>query len=160
MADHRTEDRVDLAPADEPVGGAYERDFYSWLMQQARAVREGRWGAVDRGNLAEEIESLGREQFNKLESALRVLLAHFLKWDHQPERRSRSWALSIREQRLEIADVLEDNPGLKPRIPEAIARAYRHARIAAAKEMGLETSTFPEPCPHSFEEMTARAFQA
>ena len=37
-------------------------------------------GAIDRDNLAEEIESLGREQFNKLESALRVLLIHFLKW--------------------------------------------------------------------------------
>lgn len=158
MPDHRTEDRVDLAPADEPVRADYARDFYSWLMEQARAVREGRWGAVDRVNLAEEIESLGREQFDKLESALRVLLVHFLKWDHQPERRSRSWALSIREQRLEIADVLEDNPGLTPRIPEAIARAYRRARVAAAKETGLETSAFPEPCPYSFEEMTSRAF--
>src|SRR3954453_19205874 len=143
MPDHRTEDRVDLAPAAEPVRAEYMRDFYSWLMQQARAVREGRWGAVDRDNLAEEIESLGREQFNKLESALRVLLVHFLKWDHQPERRSRSWVLSIDGQRLEIADVLADNPGLKPRIPEAIARAYRRARIGAAKETGLETDAFP-----------------
>jgi hypothetical protein len=59
MADHRTEDRVDLAPADAPVRAEYMRDFYSWLMEQARAVREGCWGAVDRDNLAEEIESLG-----------------------------------------------------------------------------------------------------
>ncbi len=87
---------VGLAPPDEPVGAQYERDFYSWLMEQARLVREGRCDALDRENLAEEIESLGREQFNKLESALRVLLTHILKWDHQPARRSRSWALSIR----------------------------------------------------------------
>src|SRR3954454_15120778 len=112
MPDHRTEDRVDLAPAAEPVRADYARDFYSWLMEQARAVREGRWGAVDRENLAEEIESLGREQFNKLESALRVLLVHFLKWDHQTPLRSRSWALSIKEQRIALDDVLADNPGL------------------------------------------------
>ena len=48
-------------------------------MEQAQHVRTGEWDAIDRDNLAEEIESLGREQFNKLESALRVLLIHFLK---------------------------------------------------------------------------------
>jgi predicted DNA-binding ribbon-helix-helix protein len=35
-------------------------------------------------NLAEEIDSLRREQFNELVSALRVLMLHALKWDHQP----------------------------------------------------------------------------
>src|SRR3954463_5198548 len=109
MASKLKDDEIGLAPADSRPA-EYWKDFYSWLMEQARAVREGRWGAVDRENLAEEIESLGREQFNKLESALRVLLVHFLKWDHQPERRSRSWVLSIDGQRLEIADVLADNP--------------------------------------------------
>jgi hypothetical protein len=70
-------------------------------------VREGRWADVDRENVAEEIESLGREQFNKLESAIRVILIHMLKWDHQPERRSRSWANSIATQRLDLDQVLE-----------------------------------------------------
>src|SRR5882672_10008226 len=112
----RIKDNVGLAPADKPPGAEYDRDFYSWLMEQARHVRDGHWDSVDRENLAEEIESLGREQFNKLESAFRVLLMHFLKWDHQASKRSRSWLLSIEAQRLEIEDVLADNPGLKSRI--------------------------------------------
>ena len=41
---------------------------------------------------------MGAEQYDKLESALEVLLMHMLKWDHQPERRSRSWSLTIQEQ--------------------------------------------------------------
>jgi len=158
MAD-RNDNGIGLAPPDEPVRADYAGDFYSWLMEQARAVREGRWGAVDRENLAEEIESLGREQFNKLESALRVLLLHFLKWDHQPDRRSRSWALSIEAQRLELENVLTDNPGLKSQIAEAIERGYRRARIEAAKETGLEKTAFPEACPYSFEDITSRAFE-
>ena len=149
---------VGLAPADEPVRAEYMRDFYSWLMEQARLVREGRWDALDRENLAEEIESLGREQFNKLESALRVLLTHILKWDHQPTRRGHSWTLSIDAQRIEVEDVLSDNPGLKPRIAEAIARGYRKAPIEAAKETGLESSAFPETCPYSFDDLMAREF--
>ena len=158
MVEHRKHIAADLAPGDEPVRAEYERDFYSWLIEQARHLREGRFEALDRENLAEEIESLGREQFNKLVSALRVLTAHMLKWDHQPSLRSRSWVLSIEEQRLEIADVLSDNPGLRPRIAEAITRAYRRARIEAAKETGLDEADFPATCPYSFEDIMSRVF--
>jgi Domain of unknown function DUF29 len=150
---------TDLAPTDAPFGAEYERDFYSWLMEQARHLREGRFEALDCDNLAEEIESLGREQFNKLVSALRVLMAHVLKWDHQPSLRSRSWVLSIQEQRLEIADVLSDNPSLKPRIDEAVARGYRRARIEAAKETGLDEDAFPSTSPYAFDELISRAFK-
>jgi hypothetical protein len=153
----RNKDDIGLAP-DTPVRADYERDFYSWLMEQARFVREGRFDALDRDNLAEEIESLGREQFNKLVSALRVLMLHMLKWDHQPKRRSRSWALSIKAQRGDLEDVLDDNPGLKPRIAEAMGRAYRKARIEAAQETGLDENTFPAACPYSFEDITERSF--
>ncbi|MGA8498617.1 MAG: DUF29 domain-containing protein [Xanthobacteraceae bacterium] len=158
MAGQRKDIVADLAPGDEPVRAEYERDFYSWLMEQARHLREGRYEALDRDNLAEEIEALGREQFNKLVSALRVLMLHMLKWDHQTALRSRSWVLSIEEQRLEIADVLADNPGLRPRIAEAIVRAYRRARIEAAKETGLDETVFPPACPYSFDDVMSRVF--
>jgi hypothetical protein len=158
MASRIKDDNIRLAPADAPVRTDYDRDFYTWLMEQARHVREGRWDALDRDNLAEEIESLGREQFNKLVSTLRVLMLHMLKWDHQPAKRSRSWVLSIKEQRLEVEDALADNPGLKPRIGEASTRAYRNARIQAAKECDLDEAAFPKTCPCSFEDLTSREF--
>ena len=158
MASHLKDNDVGLAPTDTPPAAEYERDFYSWLMEQARHVRAGRWDALDRDNLAEEIESLGREQFNKLESAFRVLLIHFLKWDMQPSKRWRSWVLSIEAQRLELEDVLADNPGLKPRIGEAITRAYRKARVEAAKETGLDKATFPETCSYSLDDIVSRTF--
>jgi hypothetical protein len=152
-------DDIGIAPPEAPVSASYERDLYSWAQEQARLLREGRYDAIDTENIAEEIEALGREQFNKLESACRVLLLHFLKWDHQPDRRTRSWVLSIEAQRLELEDVLGDNPGLKPRIAEAMARAYRKARIDAAKETGLETDRFPQACPYGFDDLTSRPFE-
>jgi len=150
---------VGLAPPDEPVRSEYQSDIYSWSQEQARLLREGQWALVDRDNVAEEIESVGATEFNRLESALRVLLLHMLKWEHQPQNRSRSWVLSIKEQRLAIEDVLADNPGLKPRVGEALARAYRRARIEAAKETGLDEAKFPETCSHSFEDATTRVFE-
>ena len=149
---------IGLAPPDEPVRSAYERDLYSWSQDQARLLRERRWDAIDRDNVAEEIESLGRTEFNRLESALRVLLLHILKWDHQSARRSRSWAISIRQQRLELDDVLADNPGLRPRIDDAITRAYRKARLQAVKETGLKEARFPATCPYSWHDIASREF--
>jgi hypothetical protein len=148
----------ELAIAEKALPADYNQDFYSWLMEQAQHVRTGEWDAIDRDNLAEEIESLGREQFNKLESALRVLLIHFLKWDHQPSKRSRSWMLPIKAQRLELDDVLDDNPGLRPRIAEALARAYRKARVEAARETRLDEKSFPDTCRYSFEDIISREF--
>src|SRR2546425_6029941 len=156
MAGRPTGNDVDLAPPAEPERVDYNRDFYSWLMEQARFMREGRWDALDRENLAEEIESLGREQFNKLESALRVLLLHLLKWDYQPDKRTRSWALSIKEHRARLQHVLDDNPGLKSRIDEALTRAYQLACIQAANETGLPEETFPAQCPYSYTDAVSR----
>jgi hypothetical protein len=85
-------------------------------------------------------------------------MMHMLKWDHQPNVRSRSWVLSIEAERLELDNVLSDNPGLKPRIAEATARAYRRARIEAAKETGLEKSEFPEKCSYTWNDIVGREF--
>ena len=101
---------------------------------------------------------MGRERFNKLASALRVLMLHMLKWDHQPELRSRIWILSIEAQRLELEDVVADNPGLRPRNPEAMARGYRKARLEAARETGIARETFPETCPCGWNDVVSRAF--
>jgi len=89
MASNIKDGEIQLAPTNRPPAAEYWGDFYSWLMEQAAHVRAGRWETLDRENLAEEIESLGCEQFNKLESALRVLMTYMLKWDHQPKLRSR-----------------------------------------------------------------------
>ena len=158
MAGRPTEGGAELVPAEEPAGAGYDRDFYSWSLEQARLVREGRWDAVDRANVAEEIESLGREQFNKLESPLRVLMLHMLKWDHQPALRSRSWALSIKAQRAEHEKIMADNPGLKPRIGEAISRGYRRASIEAARETGLDEEQFSKSCPYAWDDIVSRVF--
>lgn len=126
----------------------YERDFYSWTFRQAELLRAGRYPELDIPNIAEELESLGREQFNALVSALRVLTMHMLKWDYQPERRSRSWIVTILVQRGEFADRLADNPGLKPRLDQALERAYRRARIEASGETGIDLKHFPPICPY------------
>jgi hypothetical protein len=138
--------------------GSYEHDFYSWTLAQAAALRAGTLNDLDLANLAEEIEDLGRQEFNQLAGAYRVILVHMLKWDHQPERRSRSWAGSIKTQRIEVHDVLADNPSLNSRRDEAVARAYRRSRVQAGTETGLLERTFPTACPYTLDEIMNRPF--
>src|SRR3979490_2704135 len=93
----------------------YETDFYTWAMEQASLLQAGRVSEVDAANLAEEVTDLGNEQYDKLQSALPVLLAPLLKWDHQPDMRSRSGESTVREQRRRVQRVLAKNPGLQSR---------------------------------------------
>jgi len=136
---------------------AKDRDLYSWAARQAALLREGRVAEIDAAAIAEEIDDVGEEQYYRLESALRVLMHHLLKWDHQPAARSRSWAITIRERRRRADRQLRKNPGLKARLDEALAEAYEDARDEAARETGLPTRTFPMDLPFAFSQVMERS---
>jgi hypothetical protein len=99
---------------------------------------------------------VGEEQYDKLESALRVLMSHLLTWDHRPTARSRSWTITIREQRRRARRQLQKNPGLKSRLEEALAEAYEDARDEAAVETGLPTRAFPPNRAFEYTEIMER----
>jgi hypothetical protein len=135
----------------------YDEDFYTWTQEQAAALRRHRLtrpnAAVDWEHVIEEIESLGNEQADKLESAYRLILMHLLKWVHQPHRRSRSWRRTIGRERLNEERLLRKNPGLKSRRHRLFLDAYADARKEAANETGLPLKTFPETCPWTLEQV-------
>ena len=89
--------------------------------------------ALDWENLAEEVEGLALSEERELESRLEVLLVHLLKWRYQTKKRSRSWQLTIREQRHGVGRVLSQNPGLKRTLSENVVAAYEIGRIVAAR---------------------------
>ena len=131
----------------------YDSDFYGWANEQAALLRAGRLAEADLANIAEEIESMGRSEKRELTSRLAVLLTHLLKWRHQPGGRGSSWRASVRVQRRRLTDHIADNPSLKPKIPEAMTRAYEEAALIAAEETKLGEDTFPPACPWSFDEI-------
>jgi len=122
---------------------AYADDLHGWAIEQAMLLRQGRLDLIDWEHLAEELEGMGQSQYDGLESALRVLLLHLLKWEYQPLFRSRSWLLSIREQHRQYERRLKRNPGLKRSLEKIRAEAYRQAVVAAQAETGLATDMFP-----------------
>jgi len=130
----------------------YQTDFYGWTVEQAELLKAGHWQEVDIANLIEEVESMGRSEKRSLESRLIVLLTHLLKWHYQPVRRSKSWELTIKGQRVNCLDVLDDNPSLKSKLDELFIKSYYRAKLEAAKETGLDEDFFPEECPYSLDQ--------
>lgn len=137
---------------------SYESDFARWCAEQAALLREGRFDALDRENLAEEIESLGRSQEDEIESRLGVLIAHLLKWKFQPGGRSNSWKATILEQRARIARRLRKNPSLKSHPAKVLPEEYEIGRLSAWGETGLPEEAFPAACPFTVEQILDPAF--
>lgn len=108
---------------------------------------------LDIVNLVEEIESLGKQQRQELENRLAILLGHLLKWDYQPERRSKSWKATIREQRRAIQRLMQGNPSLKPYLEEAIAYAYQSGVDLVVRETPLDDQDLPADCQYTPEQL-------
>jgi hypothetical protein len=101
MAEH-TKPKVDwelLALTDQYYTAVAIRD----------ALREGDVDGATEG-LEELIDALSRSDERALESHLIRLMQHIIKWKVQPERRSPSWAATIREQRRQIQRLQKRSP--------------------------------------------------
>ena len=141
-------------PADQlERGPAYDEDFFLWTQRQAALIRAGQFDLVDWENVALEIGALGGRERRELGTRLKILTMHLLKWQFQPQRRSKSWRGTINDQRDEIEQLLEEDPSLRREIEALIGKRYRIARANAAAETGLALRTFPSRCPYAADQI-------
>ncbi len=143
--------KLDVAapPEPSPARAAYDRDVVAWSVEQARLLRAGLFHLLDVEHIADEIEDVGKSEARELASRMAVLLAHRLKWEFQPARRSRSWENTIREQQKKVIRPLARTPSLRPELENAdwIEDVWGDALTAAASETGLDIAGFPAVCP-------------
>ena len=130
----------------------YDTDAYAWAIEQAALLRAGKVAQLDFEHLAEEIESMGKREKRALIAQLSRLLMHLLKWEFQPERRSRSWHLTIEDAQTKTLRLLDDNPSLRSILDELLATAYADAKRGAAIETEIDPDTFPANCVYTFDE--------
>jgi hypothetical protein len=98
---------------------------------------------LDLENLIEEIESMGKNNKRELKSRLIVLIMHLLKWKYQTQKQTKSWLISINDQRREINLLLEESSSLKPLLTIFLDDCYQYARKDASKETKLTLTIFP-----------------
>jgi hypothetical protein len=135
----------------------YEQDFGLWAEEMARLLAEGKFAELDIENLVEEVRDLSKRERDRLLSSLRLILHHLLKWDFQPQKRSRSWRNTIERERTNVDFYLKDSPSLKRYLcQEWLDSAYKTARLDASIETGLE---FSQVCPYGITEVLERPIE-
>ena len=135
-----------------------ESDRFAWLEHQTRLLKAGKLNELDISSLIEELESEMGNERRELYRRLRVLVAHLLKWQYQPDGRSNSWKGTIRTQRSDIARLFKETPSLRRFLVEELAEAYPESVEWAADETGLPDETFPKECPYGTDELLSREF--
>jgi hypothetical protein len=138
--------------SDNKLPDLYQQDYYLWLENTAKTLREGKLTQLDIPNLIEEIEAMGRSEKRAVFNNLKILLIHLLKYKYQQPKRSNSWRYTIREHRQRIEEAFEDSPSLKKYFSESFDKCYENARKLAADETGLPVNTFPSASPFTPEE--------
>ena len=161
------------------TNGLYDRDFYTWSMQQAEALKRRDFAAIDWDNVSGEIEDLGVTQRNEWAAYCARAIEHLLKiqyWDRSTEWVLFHWSLEIENFRREMADLVRKNPGLKGRYAEMFEAAWKRGRADAVNKMtgydvrrkterkekaapkverGKWNSALPKECPYRFEHVVA-----
>lgn len=130
-----------------------DEDFALWSAEQAALLTAGKFDRLDIENLVGELDYLGNSQKNEIVSRLGVLMAHMLKWQFQPSKRSNSWRATLMVQRREIARTIKRSPSLKNYPSLVYLDEYELAVLNASGDTGLPLDAFPETCPYSIEQI-------
>jgi len=136
----------------------YDTDFVAWTQRNAELLRAKRFEEVDFENVAEEIESLGKNHQRELKSRIAEILEHLIKLSFAPmfekERNEGGWTNSVRKQQAGVAEVLEISPSLRRCLSdEMLRRCYRTAsRQVKTADFAMLTHP-PEECPFTWEEI-------
>ena len=144
------------------VDQLYNSDYDAWVAEQIQHLKFKALEKLDIDHLISELEGMGKSDRRSLESNLRILLAHLLKWEYQPEKRSPlalrvaqsgSWLGAIKEHRRRCLKILSDSPSLKNHLIAVLNECYTDAKDLAATETELPWETFPNDCPFSIDQI-------
>jgi hypothetical protein len=151
-----------MASIKNSVPDLYQRDYYAWLQEQARALRERRIEDVDWENVAEEIDGLSNSETRALESQLARLLEHLLKLQYahgiSRDYNARGWRLSIKGARFAIQKLLKQSLSLRAKVAEILSDAYYAGRLSALRDPAFSDDELPETCSWTLEQVMDNDF--
>jgi hypothetical protein len=130
----------------------YLADETAWLDAMAELVGEERLDDLDYAHLKEFLEDMATRDRREVNSRLRVLLTHVLKWTFQQEMRTPSWESTVANQQEDLEDLLGRGV-LRNHADESLAAIYPKAVKIATRETKLPTATFPGECPWTLDQL-------
>lgn len=137
------------------ITNLYERDYVAWADEQALLLEQERFGELDLIHLIEEVKDLGRRERDAIESQLIRLFLHLIKWQYQPDKRSNSWEISIKDARRQIGRLRKKYPVLTKHLysENVLYECYSYAVESAADETKIAVEYFPLDNLYSMEDI-------
>jgi len=140
------------------VNQLYQQDFYLWLEQTVQDLKAGNLTELDLVNLIDEVESMGNNEKQSIESNLEVVLMHLIKYKYQSEKRTNSWLFTILKHRRRLHKSFKSSPSLKRHFLQEFEDCYNGARELASVETGIPIKTFPTESPFSPEQVLDKSY--
>lgn len=132
----------------------YQNDDYLWLQQTIQLLKIKDFESLDIESLIEELESLGRSEFNQVRSLSRQIIIHLLLleyWEQEYDRNYRHWRGEIIAFRDDLSHGLTTT--LKNKLIPELDSIYKVAVSFVSQKTGLSESIFPATCPYSLEQL-------
>ncbi|MDJ0580403.1 DUF29 domain-containing protein [Crocosphaera sp.] len=127
----------------------YETDYYQWTIEQVQALKERNFNSVDWDNIIEEIEALGRSEYNAVVSLLMRQIEHRLKIDYVslPECRNK-WKAEI----IAFRDGMlrKFAPSMEPKLEKEFEKIYKVASKIVETEYEI---SLPKQCPYTLNQL-------
>jgi hypothetical protein len=60
----------------------YEKDFYLWVMENLKLLKNKEYDLVDWENLLEEIEDMGQRHYDAMVGYMAVIMEYLYKWEN------------------------------------------------------------------------------
>jgi hypothetical protein len=148
----------------------YERDFYKWIMENVKFLKNREFDKVDWENVIEELESIGRRELRNAVEFMATILEHLYKYENFKEDESikDAWIDNINDARMELEYLFNDSPSLREKAQEKIDLAWKSAvkrliswfkypenKYLADKYFGKKPTeeNFPKKCPYTFQQI-------
>lgn len=113
----------------------YQHDLVAWCDDTVAKLKAGNFHDIDIDSLIEEIEGLAGRDRRELKSRFRVLLAHLLKrmYVEFPDN-YRGWEITIREQRQQLLDLVEQSPSLRNEVTLIFEKCWTEALMIVRED--------------------------
>jgi len=139
----------------------YEKDFYLWVQENLKLLKNREYNLVDWENLLEEVDGIGRGLYIAMLRQMRKVMEGLYRWENfkdHPE--AYDWVEEVSRARRELEDIFKDSPSLKAIAQERDTMQKAWNLSARALGRWLEhpknkelTINFPQECPYTFQQI-------
>ena len=136
----------------------YDDDFYAWTQEQARLLREAARERlntpIDYEHIAEELDIMGGQIKDAIQSHLATVIEHLLKLEHSSDTYPRrKWRASVMKARRHLDDKVKDHPSLRNWPAEILERSWLDGHADAIQDDSIDVDAVPAECPYTLDQL-------